>query len=109
MIRRPPRSTRTDTLVPYTALFRSLDACREALSRGKTDLDFFRLYAESFAAAPAISIDHAVMEHSQRIAVIPLEMGWSDVGSWAALWEVSEKDSSGNTVIGDVEIGRAHV
>ena len=56
----------------------------------------------AFSACPAESIDYAVMEHTDRAAVLPLDVGWSDVGSWASLWEISAHDADGNTTIGDV-------
>ncbi len=61
-----------------------------------------RLDAEQFAKAPNISIDYAVMEKTARAAVVPCEIGWSDVGSWAALWDVSAQDANGNALTGDV-------
>ena len=76
--------------------------CREALASAVTDLDFVRLGGEAFAACPGNSIDYAVMEKTSEAAVIPLDAGWSDVGSWSALWEVGEKDSQGNVIRGDV-------
>lgn len=79
-----------------------LMACRQAWAGRVTDLDFTRLDAEAFAACPADSIDYAVMEKTERAVVIPLEAGWSDVGSWAALWEVGESDGQGNVTTGDV-------
>lgn len=81
-----------------------LQAVRTALEKGKTDLDFHRLDADSFAAAPSISIDYAVMEKTSLGAMVPLNAGWSDVGSWSALWSVQEKDVDGNAVQGDVWI-----
>ncbi|MGE0667619.1 MAG: mannose-1-phosphate guanylyltransferase/mannose-6-phosphate isomerase [Sphingomonadales bacterium] len=79
-----------------------LDACKAAMDKARTDLDFVRLDEESFKAAPSNSIDYAVMEKTDRAAVIPVDMGWSDVGSWSALHEVAAKDASGNAVWGDV-------
>jgi mannose-1-phosphate guanylyltransferase/mannose-6-phosphate isomerase len=79
-----------------------LEGCRRALDRGRTDLFFFRLDDESFAGLTGRSIDHAVMEPSERVAVVPVDMGWSDIGSWSALWRESETDESGNVVSGDV-------
>jgi mannose-1-phosphate guanylyltransferase/mannose-6-phosphate isomerase len=79
-----------------------LKACREAISQGRRDLDFFRLDPEAFAASPSQSIDYAVMEKTDRAAVVPVEMGWSDVGSWSSLWEIAERDADGNVVLGDV-------
>ena len=77
-------------------------ACRAALNGARRDLDFLRLDENAFATAPSISIDYAVMEKTDRAAVVPAEMGWSDVGSWPALWEAGEKDADGNVIVGDV-------
>jgi mannose-1-phosphate guanylyltransferase/mannose-1-phosphate guanylyltransferase/mannose-6-phosphate isomerase len=79
-----------------------LAACREAVRSGSRDLDFFRLAPKPFATSPSISIDHAVMERTDKAAVVPVEMGWSDVGSWSALWRIGEKDGNGNVLVGDV-------
>ncbi|MDX1604577.1 MAG: mannose-1-phosphate guanylyltransferase/mannose-6-phosphate isomerase, partial [Candidatus Competibacterales bacterium] len=79
-----------------------LAACRQALDGAARDLDFTRLEAEAFAACPGDSIDYAVMEKTAEAAVVPLDAGWSDVGSWSALWEVSERDGTGNVLKGDV-------
>jgi mannose-1-phosphate guanylyltransferase / mannose-6-phosphate isomerase len=77
-------------------------ACRTALEKARRDLDFLRLDAASFAQAENTSVDYGVMEHTDRAAVIPVDMGWSDVGTWDALWQVSEKDAAGNVRHGDV-------
>lgn len=79
-----------------------LNVCREALAAAKTDLDFTRLDKAVFSTCPADSIDYAVMEKTDKAAVIPLDAGWNDVGSWSALWDVTGKDSSGNAIKGDV-------
>lgn len=79
-----------------------LAQCRAAYQKGKKDLDFFRLEEASFAKAKSISIDYAVMERTDKAAMVPVEMGWSDIGSWESLWTASERDSSGNAVKGDV-------
>ncbi|MDX1375222.1 MAG: mannose-1-phosphate guanylyltransferase/mannose-6-phosphate isomerase, partial [Burkholderiales bacterium] len=79
-----------------------LEAARAALEGATRDLEVTRLDAESFARAPSVSIDYAVMEKTDRAAVVPVEMGWSDVGSWSALWEASERTAEGNVLIGDV-------
>jgi len=79
-----------------------LEGCREALDRAEVDLDFVRLNAEAFAACPKDSIDYAVMEKTTEAVVIPLDAGWSDVGSWSALWEVGQADGAGNVMRGDV-------
>ncbi|HWB47502.1 MAG TPA: mannose-1-phosphate guanylyltransferase/mannose-6-phosphate isomerase [Stellaceae bacterium] len=77
-------------------------ACRAALGGAKRDDDFVRLDNQAFAACPADSIDYAVMEHTERAAVVPVAMGWSDLGSWDALWELAEKDDAGNALLGNV-------
>jgi mannose-1-phosphate guanylyltransferase/mannose-6-phosphate isomerase len=79
-----------------------LAACRKAWEGRSSDLDFTRLDTEAFAACPSDSIDYAVMEKTDRAVVIPLDAGWSDVGSWAALWEVGDADEEGNVTSGDV-------
>jgi mannose-1-phosphate guanylyltransferase/mannose-6-phosphate isomerase len=79
-----------------------LDACERAVRDGQEDLAFFRLCATSFSQAPALSIDHAVMEHTSRAAVVPVDMAWSDVGSWPALRDIAAADGDGNVLHGDV-------
>jgi mannose-1-phosphate guanylyltransferase/mannose-1-phosphate guanylyltransferase/mannose-6-phosphate isomerase len=79
-----------------------LVSCRKAFSAAKKDLDFTRLDKVSFSECPADSIDYAVMEKTEQAVVIPLDAGWNDVGSWSALWDVTQKDSSGNAIHGDV-------
>ncbi|MDO8421526.1 MAG: mannose-1-phosphate guanylyltransferase/mannose-6-phosphate isomerase [Parvibaculum sp.] len=74
----------------------------ESVLKGKQDLDFLRLQPEAFEACPANSIDYAVMEHTKVAAVVPVEMGWSDIGSWSALWETGAQDDAGNVAAGDV-------
>ena len=87
-------------------------AVRAAYAVGQRDLDFFRVDAQAFAASPADSIDYAVMEPLSRepgeCLVVPLDAGWSDIGAWGALWEVSERDASGNACHGDVMVFEAH-
>lgn len=78
-----------------------LAACRGALAGAHRDLDFLRLEEAALASCPAVSIDYAVMEHTERAAVIPSDFGWSDVGAWDALWEVAQKDADGNAIVGD--------
>jgi mannose-1-phosphate guanylyltransferase/mannose-6-phosphate isomerase len=78
-----------------------LDAAKEALADARDDLGFLRLGAEAFARAPAKSIDYAVMEHTGSAAVLPVDIGWSDVGSWSSLWELGTRDADGNVVRGD--------
>lgn len=79
-----------------------LDRCREAIDGGKPDLDFYRLDTAAFEACPSKSIDYAVMEHTAAAAVVPVDPGWNDVGSWSALWSVGGKDGDGNVRQGDV-------
>jgi mannose-1-phosphate guanylyltransferase/mannose-6-phosphate isomerase len=78
-----------------------LDAARQALADCEEDLGFLRLRAEAFAKAPDISIDRAVMERTRAAAVVPVDMGWSDVGSWSSLWEICPHDAAGNAVNGE--------
>jgi mannose-1-phosphate guanylyltransferase/mannose-6-phosphate isomerase len=77
-------------------------AAEEAVRLGYRDLDFCRLDEKAFAASPSDSIDYAVMEHTKRAVVVPADIGWSDVGSWSALWDVQSRDDAGNAVRGDV-------
>ena len=78
-----------------------MEACRKAHAASFTDLDFLRLDAETFSACPADSIDYAVMEKTDRAAVIPVNIGWNDVGGWPALWDLAEKDADGNALLAD--------
>ena len=81
-------------------------AVREAYEKGQRDLDFYRVDADLFAASPADSIDYAVMEplsaEPGECLVVPLDAGWSDIGAWSALWDVSPRDEQGNACHGDV-------
>lgn len=79
-----------------------VSACRESIEKAVHDTEFLRPDAAAFKASPADSIDYAVMEKTTRAAMVPLDAGWSDVGSWAALHEVSEQDGNGNALFGDV-------
>lgn len=79
-----------------------LKACERAMAAGESDLDFMRVNAEAFGQCPEDSIDYAVMEKTEAAAVVPLDAGWSDIGSWSALWEIGEKDKNGNVFSGDV-------
>jgi len=81
-----------------------LRTARRALDRATRDLDFLRLDAEAFAACPSISIDYAVMERTDKAAVVSGAFDWNDVGSWSALWEIGDKDAQGNVSIGDVVV-----
>jgi mannose-1-phosphate guanylyltransferase len=77
------------------------NCCNKAISDGIPTPDFFQL-AETFGACKAISIDYAVIERTEKAALVPVEMGWSDIGSWAALWDHFDKDANGNVVKGAV-------
>jgi len=79
-----------------------VSACRSALEHDTPDLDFLRLEREAFAGCPNVAIDVAVMERTDRGAVLPLEAGWSDVGSWSALWETADQNPDGNVLRGRV-------
>ncbi len=79
-----------------------LKKAEESYSKALKESDFLKINKESFEACPEDSIDYAVMEKTSDAAVVSLDAGWSDIGSWAALWEVSSKDSNGNVNIGDV-------
>jgi mannose-1-phosphate guanylyltransferase/mannose-6-phosphate isomerase len=76
--------------------------CRAAVANGKQDMDFFRLDGTTFAKCRSISIDYAVMERTDKAAVVPVQMGWSDIGSWDSLWSATQRDDAGNAVKGDV-------
>jgi mannose-1-phosphate guanylyltransferase/mannose-6-phosphate isomerase len=81
-------------------------AVRESYAAGERDLDFHRIDKDAFAASPSDSIDYAVMEPLSKepgeCLVVPLDAGWSDIGAWGALWEVSPHDEAGNACHGDV-------
>ncbi len=85
-----------------------IEQCQQALQLAQDDLDFIRLDPEAFAACPDDSIDYAVMEKTANAVVMPLDARWSDVGSWSALWDVSEKDAQGNVLQGDVLTEQTH-
>jgi len=87
-------------------------ACQRAMAGARADLDFCRLDAEAFRTCPSDSIDYAVMEPLSAqaagdVLVLPLDAGWSDVGGWSALWELSERDILGNVIRGDVFVHEA--
>jgi len=81
-------------------------AADQARTWAVRDLDFIRVDKDSFAAAPNISIDYALMEKSNNVVCVPLNAGWSDVGDWKSFWDVSQKDTAGNSFIGDsIDVG----
>ena len=79
-----------------------LERCQESVMDVKTDLDFLRIDKDAFESCPAESVDYAVMEKTPHAVVVPMNAGWSDIGSWSSLWDISEKDSEGNATHGDV-------
>ena len=79
-----------------------LDACQKAMANVGHDLDFTRVDADAFAACPSESIDYAVMEKAHDVWVVPMDVGWNDVGSWSALKDIGNKDANGNVCHGDV-------
>lgn len=79
-----------------------LAACRAAFESAVRDLDFTRIDAGAFAACPSESVDYAVMEKTESAAVLSMDAGWSDLGSWSALWELAERDDDNNLFYGDV-------
>lgn len=80
------------------------DAASEAVKKARADLDFCRLDAEAFAAAPAISVDYAIFERTERAAVVPAAIRWSDLGSWDAVWKNGARDENGNLGLGRVTL-----
>jgi mannose-1-phosphate guanylyltransferase / mannose-6-phosphate isomerase len=84
-----------------------LEGARRAVAERSTDLDFIRLDPEALGGVGAISLDHAVAERTNRAAVIQADIGWSDVGSWNALWELAPKDARGNVALGEAVLENA--
>ncbi|WP_109428335.1 mannose-1-phosphate guanylyltransferase/mannose-6-phosphate isomerase [Aggregatibacter kilianii] len=78
------------------------EACEKATKKQQTDIDFIRVDEEEFLKCPDDSVDYAVIEKTDKAVVVPMDAGWSDVGSWSALWEVSDKDENQNSYHGDV-------
>jgi mannose-1-phosphate guanylyltransferase/mannose-6-phosphate isomerase len=95
---------RADVMLGEVARFEPdiAKAAAAAVGAMTRDLDFQRLPAEAFAQAPKKSIDYAVMERTERAAVVPVDCGWSDVGSWSAVWDVLDHDADGNSATGSV-------
>ena len=78
------------------------DACKASTEGVELDLDFLRINKEKFVDCPSDSVDYAVLEKTADAVVVPMSAGWSDIGSWSSLWDISEKDKSGNVSHGDV-------
>ena len=79
------------------------EACQASVNAGQRDMDFIRVGVEEFKKCPSDSIDYAVMEKVKNAVVIPVDIGWSDVGSWSALHEIGEQDENNNILIGDTK------
>jgi mannose-1-phosphate guanylyltransferase len=79
------------------------EACQLSIKSISKDHDFLRVTESAFVQCPSESIDYAVMENTDDAVVVPMDAGWSDIGSWASLWDISEKDNYGNTAHGDVK------
>ena len=77
-------------------------ACKASMVATQSDLDFLRINKEKFIECPSESIDYAVMENTADAVVVPMDAGWSDIGSWSSLWDISKKDIDGNNTHGDV-------
>jgi len=78
-----------------------LETCKKAYNNKSADFDFLRVETAAFEASPDIAIDYAVMEKTEHAVVVPMSVGWNDLGSWSAMWENGEKDPQGNAVTGD--------
>src|SRR6202034_2288651 len=85
-----------------------LDACRAAFGAAKSDLDFVRIDRAEFEKCRSESIDYAVMEKTRDAVVLPLDAGWSDVGSWASLFDALHADEDGNVLRGAVLVHDTH-
>lgn len=79
-----------------------LRACQQSLAHAEEDRDFLHIPIEQFSLCDDISVDYAVMEHTRDAVMIPLDAGWSDLGSWSAIWETGARDADNNKITGDV-------
>jgi mannose-1-phosphate guanylyltransferase len=84
-----------------------LEQCKTSVMDVKADIDFLRINKETFESCPSESIDYAVMEKTSHAVVVPMDAGWSDIGSWSSLWDISEKDGDGNASFGDVMLHKS--
>ena len=84
------------------------EACKLSMVAVRKDLDFIRIDSQEFECCPSESIDYAVMEKTEDAVVVPLAAGWSDIGSWSSLWDISQKDGNGNATHGDVILYEAN-
>lgn len=78
------------------------ECCEAVMTDAESDLDFLRINKEKFESCLSQSVDYAVMENTDDAVVVPMDAGWSDIGSWSSLWDISKKDSNGNAIHGDV-------
>ncbi|MFH1154611.1 MAG: mannose-1-phosphate guanylyltransferase/mannose-6-phosphate isomerase [Pseudomonadota bacterium] len=85
-----------------------VSACRTALENSREDLDFIRLNRDAFASCPSDSIDYAVMEKTGAGVVVPVDAGWTDLGSWDSLWHAGVRDENQNVILGDVLTHATH-
>jgi mannose-1-phosphate guanylyltransferase/mannose-6-phosphate isomerase len=85
-----------------------LQAASEAIRQGECETPVIRVDQAAFSRSPSKSIDYAVMEHSNRVAVVPVSMAWSDVGSWEAVFAAADKDEGGNVVVGNALVIESH-
>ncbi len=84
------------------------EACKLSMEGTSTDNDFLRVNESAFDACPSESIDYAVMEKTDDAVVVSMDAGWSDIGSWSSLWDISQKDGNGNATYGDVMLHESH-
>jgi len=84
------------------------DACQLSMKDISKDNDFIRVGKTAFDECPSDSIDYAVMEKTDDAVVVPMDAGWSDIGSWSSLWDISKKDDNGNAAFGDVMLHEAN-
>ena len=84
------------------------EACRLSMKEVSKDNDFIRISESAFNLCPSDSVDYAVMEKTDDAVVVPMDAGWSDIGSWSSLWDISEKDNNGNAIHGDVVLHKTN-
>jgi mannose-1-phosphate guanylyltransferase len=84
------------------------NACQSAVAEVKVDLDFIRINKENFLECPSKSIDYTIMEKTNNAVVVPMDVGWNDIGSWTSLWDISKKDYNGNAKHGDVVLHESY-
>jgi len=84
------------------------EACKLSMESTSKDNDFLRVNEAAFDACPSDSIDYAIMEKTDDAVVVPMDAGWSDIGSWSSLWDISKKDGNGNAIYGDVKLHESY-